>query len=202
MCVCVGGVSQLVSHQKLLLLVLIYYWRCGEEAVAQRRCAYECECLCSDRTDVLHDVSLVYVALCVCCCCCCCSRVGVNRVCLLADDCGGDHRERQGRCEKVWDLVQWQGGSVCGSGKESSIPHLTYLTLWQKHVIERNLQYRQCYSSLTALFRKFLLVLRLLQWRWRWLGLMSFAESWLTSRSCFEVCGNIICYMSYDIFTC
>lgn len=45
--------------------------------------------------------------------------VGVNSVCLLADDCCGDHREGQGRCEEIWDLVQWQGGSVCGSGKGS-----------------------------------------------------------------------------------
>lgn len=73
-----------------------------------------CECLCSDRTDVLHDVSLMCdAAVCVCVC------VGVNSICLLADDCCGDHRECQGRCEEVWDLVQWQGGSVCGSGKES-----------------------------------------------------------------------------------
>lgn len=34
-------------------------------------------------TDVLHDV-----------------RLGVC-VCVLADDCGGDHRERQGGCEEV-----------------------------------------------------------------------------------------------------
>lgn len=62
-----------------------------------------CECLCSDRTDVVHDVSLMYDALyvplvlmlymCVC--------VGVNSVCLLADDCCGDHRECQRRCEEV-----------------------------------------------------------------------------------------------------
>lgn len=32
-------------------------------------------------TDVLHDVRLC--------------------VCVLADDCGGDHRERQGGCEEV-----------------------------------------------------------------------------------------------------
>lgn len=50
-------VSKLVSHQ--LLLLLIYYWGCGEEAVTQRRCVCECECLCTDRTDVLHDVSLM-----------------------------------------------------------------------------------------------------------------------------------------------
>lgn len=62
-----------------------------------------CECLCSDRTDVLNDVSLMYdvlfvlliLMMCVCVC------VGVNSVCLLADDCCGDHRERQGRCEEV-----------------------------------------------------------------------------------------------------
>ncbi len=76
--VCVDGrrVSQLESHQQLLLLLLIYYWGCGEEAVTQRRCV--CERLRSDRTDVLHDVSLMYAVLfvllilmlCVCVCRC------------------------------------------------------------------------------------------------------------------------------------
>lgn len=72
-----------------------------------------CLCLCCDGTDVLTWCNTdVWCAVCPAS-----PSFGVNSVCLLADDCCGDHRKCQGRCEEVWDLVQWQGGSVCGSGK-------------------------------------------------------------------------------------
>lgn len=74
--------------------------------VGSSRTAEECVCVCSDGTDVLHDVSLMYDVRHVLgpldgCVCGCFVGVLVNSACLLADDGCGDHRERQGRHEKV-----------------------------------------------------------------------------------------------------
>lgn len=60
-----------------------------------------CDCLRSVRTDVLHDVSLMHDVPSELLALMSCVRLGVNTECLLADDCCGDHRERQGRCEEV-----------------------------------------------------------------------------------------------------
>lgn len=46
---------------------------------------------------------------------------------LLADDCSGDHREREGRCKKVWDLVQWQRGGLFSPGKRFTYSNCGYL---------------------------------------------------------------------------
>lgn len=61
-------------------------------------------------------------------CCWCRLCPCVNTACLLADDSCGDHRERQRRREKVWDLVQWQGGSIRDSGEEHNSFRLSQIS--------------------------------------------------------------------------
>lgn len=152
--ICVAQVDapQPLSQQELLPLLLIYYWGCGQDEV---------------RAEVCERSRRVRMS---CATWCKSARAVVNGVRLLADDCCGDHGERQGRSEEVWNLVQWQGGSVRGSGRESLPTIYWYVSMNRREVLT------------------FLLSARLPPWTWRWPGFMSSAGSWLISRSCLEVC--------------
>lgn len=87
------------------VLLLIYYWAPELPAITQRCVGQRARRIACSWRVLVGPRFNQYVCVTV-------------SVCVLTDECGGDYRERQGRCEKVWDLVQWQGGGVLSSGKD------------------------------------------------------------------------------------